>query len=243
VRQESVQSLAELHSRVEDPILGTTKGTNFVLIKQLVLGQIELLNQPFILENANNDRWPLKADIILGIDLLRRYNAIIDLLGGSLFLRIHPPDVRTSLAVDEVLRRSGWSVISLAAGNSLCLFTEAKVAGEQFRLLVDSGAAFSELDLPLANRLGLKLHRLLMPITGVGGRAAEQYSSQVPVLELGELSLTNAPVGVANLKLWQAKDGQRFDGLIGADWLGLGQGVLDCHSQRLYLKTLYQGKK
>ena len=240
---KQLKTLAVLRRRVKDPILGTVGGTNFVLIRELQLGPMLLENQPVQVGSLDNRRFLANEDALLGIDLLRRHYALIDFLGRGLFLRAQEPTAENIAAVDEVMRQSGWSAVPLKTDRSLCLFAEVRVQGEPLRFLVDSGCTFTQLDLAVAKRLGLKLDFMHLATAGIGDRLADSYQTRVSLFQLAGLSLTNAPVAVADLTPWQSKHGPPIDGVIGADWLGLGRGVLDCDAQRLYLTPLYEPKK
>ena len=237
-----MKTLAELHRRVKDPVLGTVGGTNFVLIPELQLGAMLLANQPAQVESLDNRRFLSNKDALIGIDLLRRNYALIDFLGRNLFLRAQEPSAESVTALDEVLKRSGWSAVPLTTDHTLCLFAEVQIQGEHLHLLVDSGCAFTELDLATAKRLGLKLDYMHVTSVGVGDRLADEYKTRVSLAQLAGLSLTNAPVAVVDLTRWQPKEGPPVDGVVGADWLALGRGVLDCHARRLYLTPLYEPK-
>ncbi len=237
------KTLAELHREIEDPVLGRFGGNDFVLIRELELGPVRLHDQPAMVKSLGNHLVSGDTKAILGIDLLRRQHALVDFLGKGLFLRPERPDYKTTLAVDEMLRRSGWSAVTLVAGRSLCFQVETQVGGEPLRLLVDSGSEFTQLDLAAARRLGLKLEPTRMRMTGIENRSAAAYAAQIPLLQLAGLTVTNEPIAVVNLATWQSKEGQHLDGMIGADWLAMGRGVLDCQNGRLYLTPLDHPKK
>lgn len=239
-----LKTLGELHRRVKDPVLGTVGGSDFVLIGELQLGKMLLANQPAQIDNLDGRQAMERADALLGIDLLRRNHAAIDFLGRSLFLRAQAPDDKQVAALDDVLRRSGWSAVPLTTDSSFRLFAEAQVKGERLRLLVDSGCELSQLDTAVAKRLGLKLDYAHLTVAGIGNRLADGYSATPARVQLAGLTLTNAPVSVADLAPWQSSEpSERMDGVLGADWLALGRGVLDCQAKRLYLTPLYEPKR
>ncbi len=237
------KTLAELHHPVEDPVLGRIDGADFVLIRQLQVGPVRMTNQPALVKDIEKHiGWDERAGV-MGIDLLRRNHAVLDFLGKGLFLRAEKPDYKTAGAFDEMMRRSGWDVISLTSDRSLCPIVETQIRGRPLRLVVDSGCEFTQLDLSVALRLGLKLDPTHMRINGIEDRSSKAYSTTVPLLQLAGVALTNEPVVIADIAPWQSKDGPRFDGMIGADWLAFGNGVLDCQAGRLYLKPFSRPKK
>ncbi|HTH49168.1 MAG TPA: retroviral-like aspartic protease family protein [Candidatus Limnocylindria bacterium] len=240
---KQLKSLAELHLRVKDPVLGTVGGADFALIHKLQLGPMLLENQPVQIGNLDGRQFLANKDALLGIDLLRRNYALVDFPGRGLFLSAQEPTAENIAALDEVLRRSGWSAVPLVADRSFWLFAEVRVQGQPYRFLVDSGCTFTQLDLTVAKQLGLKLDRMHLTTAGIGNRLADTYQARVPLMQLAGLSLTNAPVAVTDLTPWQSGHGPLIDGVIGADWLGLGRGVMDCHARRLYLTPLYEPKK
>ncbi len=237
------KTLADLHRPIEDPVLGRIDGADFVLIRELRLGPVRMTNQPALVKDIEKHiGWDERAGV-LGIDLLRRNHALVDFLGKGLFLRPEKPDYKTTTALDEMMRRSGWEVISLTSDRSLCPIVETQIHGRPLRLVVDSGCEFTQLDLSVAVRLGLKLDPTHMKINGIEDRSSKAYSTTVPLLQLAGITLTNEPVVIADIAPWQSKDGPRFDGMIGADWLAFGNGVLDCEAGRLYLKPFNRPKK
>lgn len=237
------KTMAELQRQLADPILGTVEGANFVLIHQLQLGSLRLSDQPAMVRDLDNRRVYSTEDALLGIDLMRRHHAVIDFQGRGLYLRTIAPDQRTTTALDELLRRSGWGAVTLHADHTLCQFVEMKVGEEPLRLLVDSGGEFTQLDLTAAKRLKLKLNPLLMSVNGTADRRTQAFVTQISLVQLAGLTRTNEPVVVADLSAWQPKSGASFEGIVGADWLALGRAILDCQSGRLYLRPVDQPAK
>ena len=238
-----ITTLSELDRQLDDPVLGRVRGTNFVMIDDLRLGSLRLTDQPAQVKNLGNRVLSTDMDAILGMDLLRRHYALIDFPGKGLFLRFHEPDDQTSVSLDRTLRHSGWKVVALTTDSSLCQFIEMRIGDESLRLLVDSGSDFTRLDLAVAKRLGLKPAPTRMTMGGVENRSSKSYSAWIPLAQLPGLSLTNEAVLVNDLTAWQPQGGRRIDGMIGADWLAVGSGVLDCYAGRLYLREFFKPKK
>lgn len=237
------KTLAELHRELTDPILGRIGGKEFVLIRELELGPVRLSDQPATVRSLGNHLVSGDTKALLGIDLLRRQHALVDFTGKGLFLRPEKPGYKTTMAIDEMLLRSGWRAVRLVASRSLCFQVETQIGGQPLRLLVDSGGEFTQLDLAAARRLGLKLEPTTLTMAGIEGRSATAYSTQIPLLQLAGLAITNEPIAVVNLTAWQSKEGAHVDGMIGADWLAMGRGVLDCEHGLLYLTPLEHPKK
>ncbi len=236
------QTLAELGHPIDDPVLGTISDTNFVLIRELQLGPMRLTNQPAQVKDLGN-RWSYtEMDAVLGMDLLRRHHAVIDFLGKNLFLRAEEPDEKTAKLFDASLRHSRWIAMPTTE-SGFCNYVRTSIRAEPLRLLVDSGADFTKLDLAVAKRLGLKPEDTRLTSRGIEDRAAKSFSARVPLMVMPGLAFTNVPVLVSDMTLWQPKGGEPIDGLIGADWLAVYEAVLDCQTGQLYLRPPARPKK
>ena len=138
------------------------------------------------------------------------------------------------------LPQLGWVEVPLAQAGGGLFAVEAEAHGQKLLLLLDGGAATLALDRPAAARLGLPLEPARFKAVGLGAAGVAARSVRLPSLQLGPFAcgpVTALVLDLAPLNQSRARGGDRpVDGVVGADFLGAHQAVLDYPQHRLYLK-------
>jgi predicted aspartyl protease len=108
----------------------------------------------------------------------------------------------------------GFEPVALRRTGENHLFVVARVEGRKRSCLIDTGWSFSTVSTNTAGRLGA--------------------TNELREMVLGNVSLTNVPVRVSDLRV----NGQptSYDVVLGCDFLLRHKAILDCGSERLYLR-------
>lgn len=230
-----LKSLAAHGVKLHDSFLGTLSNPSTVLMENLTLGRAVFLNQPAIVELD-----ALGYDGVLGADFLYRNYCLIDCRNRRLYARGAEPSADVRSAMRQTLLLSGFRDVPLRVKLSLVLTCDVKVNEETTRLLVDTGAIWSVLDLGKAQRLGLKLDPTLARLKGVGRRESDLvWLSKIKTLDFESVVLTNVNFGVAELKDWGVADPASMvdvQGILGAELLAKNNALIDCRGMRLWLQ-------
>jgi predicted aspartyl protease len=211
------------------------------LVRQLTLGRVALTNEAVRGQDLRVNGQPTSYDLVLGLDFLRRHQAVIDCAGQRLYLRRTELNELERAGLDRGLRGAGWTGVPLKQREPLALTCAAQVNGRPVELLVDSGAMWSCLDTRVAESLGLRalpsVHRMRGPAaTGARNFAVADLKSW----RLGEQPLRATGVAVFRLKEWGlGPNGTLFNdvgGILGGAELFATRAVIDCGGLKLWVR-------
>ncbi len=114
--------------------------------------------------------------------------------------------------------------------------------GHEVKMILDTGASHSCLDQKKAATLNLVTDDVDMVTVGIGDTENMQVQMvQIEHLQLGDFHIHDYPFTVLDLKNIELALGEVFGevcGVIGSELLQKYEGVIDCKTLRLYLKTL-----
>jgi hypothetical protein len=181
------------------------------------------------------------GDCLLGCDFFFRNFCLIDCLDQKLYVRGTEPSAKAVRALEESLRVSGFHEIKLLETSALLMTVAGKADGEPIKLLVDTGAPWLLLDSKQEKRLHIERRFTGAHVDGIGKvGSAQLYRTQLKSLELGDLSLRNVDVGVADLSGWKIGDSKLplrdVDGILGADLLAENRALIDYNGLKLWLQ-------
>lgn len=212
------------------------------LVPLLTLGRVVLTNEVVRTQDLRVNAQPTPYDVVLGVDFLRRHQAVIDCTKRRVYLRRPELNPTERAELERGLNSAGWAGISMKHREPLALTCRAQVNGRDVELLVDSGAMWSCLDAKVADSLGLRalpsLHRMMGP-AATGAR-------KVAVADLKSWQLETQPmrtttVAVFGLKDWGlGPDGELFPevgGILGGAELITAGAVIDCGGLKLWVRT------
>ncbi|MBE7213097.1 MAG: aspartyl protease family protein [Gluconacetobacter diazotrophicus] len=177
-------------------------------------------------------------DGLVGENVLRHYNAVIDCARLGLYLNLDPA---RKLAMAASFERAGWTRVPMTDTGHHFL-VPCVVNGRRFRLVVDTGAPFTNLDLDL-----LKAAQVGSRTLGVRGGLLASSTEEVSLVDLDRLQIGGyTATGVhmtATARSLQAFGGahdnapdQPILGLLGGDILASNRAVVDLGGRMLYLK-------
>ncbi len=177
-------------------------------------------------------------DGLLGENVLRHYNAVIDCARLRLYLNLDPA---RKLALPASFERAGWTRVPMNDTGHHFL-VPCVVNGHPFRLVVDTGAPFTNLDLNLLNAAQISSHDLGVR-SGLLAASAEKLSLvDLDRLQIGGYTATEIHL-TATAQSLKAFGGARDNapdqpilGLLGGDILASNSAVVDIGGRMLYLK-------
>ncbi|OAI42071.1 hypothetical protein AYO41_04820 [Verrucomicrobia bacterium SCGC AG-212-E04] len=232
-------------ARISGALGGRTESLRAALATSFRVGPADM--RPFIFGVANlgalNDSRDRSDDDfhgIIGTDVLRTYQFIIDYRGLRLFVRIDDPKNASRTNLGTVLKRNGYAEIPLSRiGTTEFEFT-ARVNGTDVAMLVDTGAAVTLLDRTQARYAGLRLQRTDEVVRGAAGTSRGLMVARVESFRAGSFATGPLQMAVTDLNplnLQFAQAGRPLlGGYLGSDFLRAKGAIIDCANLRLYLK-------
>ena len=226
----------------------TLNGTNVALVEapnfyvgKANLGAVPVCLVPhrYLFDASPLDNKGRLYDGLLGENILRPYNAIVDCARLTLYLDIDPAK-KLNLRASFV--RHGWTRVPMSdAGNDFTV--PCVLNGHSYRLIVDTGAPFTNLDRHLLDKAQIGSRDL--PVRGglIGTQAGQVGLVDLDRLQIGGYLATGVHMTTTSESM--AAFGGRNDrstdgpivGLLGGDILGRNGAVVDIGNKALYLKA------
>ncbi len=182
-------------------------------------------------------------DGLLGENFLRRYHAIIDCGRLVLFFSTDP---KKKLRFDSDFVKAGWTRVPMSdLGNNFTV--PCTLHGHKFRLIVDTGTPFTNLDRNLL--LTAQVESRDLPMRGglIGMSASQTGFAKLSTLQIGDYTVNNIQMTTTAQSLaafggpHDKGSGGPIVGLFGGDALANNSAVIDIGDKVLYLKPA-QGK-
>ena len=172
-------------------------------------------------------------DGIIGLDILQRYNAVIDCRNQRIFLETPGSNPR---AIVQYAKRSRYKAIPMRITHSGALEVEGGIGVNRYSFVVDTGGFATLIPTQVARQNGI-------PVIGTTVNAKGIHSKERPVgvtiaqqFDLGKYPLGPALIGVTALPEGPDDLRYQFGGLIGADFFFERGGIIDVGKQTLYFK-------
>jgi predicted aspartyl protease len=210
------------------------------LVQSLYMGAENLGSGPVALIDLRDFRTKLRGsgnrvsmDGIIGLDILQRYNAVIDCRNQRIFLQTPGADLRS---IVRYAKKNRYKAVPMRITHSGALEVEGRIGTNLYSLVVDTGGFATLIPIQVARQNGI-------PVIGTTVNAKGIHSKERPVgvtiaqqFDLGKYPLGPALIGVTALP--QGPDDLRhpFGGLIGADFFFEHGGIIDIGKQTLYFK-------
>ena len=180
----------------------------------------------------------LVYDGLVGENVLRHYNAVIDCARLGMYLNLDPAK---KLVLTESFGRAGWTRVPMIDTGHHFL-VPCVVNGHRFRLVVDTGAPFTDLDLNLLSAAQVGSRDL-----GVRSGMLATSTEKVSLVDLDQLQIggytakgIHMTATAQSLKAFGGAHDNAPDqpilGLLGGDVLANNRAVVDFGSRMLYLK-------
>ncbi len=199
---------------------------------------VGLVPHQYLVDPGPHDPEGRLYDGLLGENILRHYNAVVDCGRLVLYLDLDPA---RKLNLSSSFVRNGWTRVPMSdLGND---FTVSCVLnGHRFRLIVDTGSPFTDLDRNLLAAAQVSSHDLPLRGSLIGKEAERVGLVDLDRLQIGDYTATGVHMITTPQSL--AAFGGRHDdltggpivGLLGGDILATNGAVIDMGSKALYLK-------
>lgn len=171
-------------------------------------------------------------DGFFGADILTRYKAIINCFTKTIFFKTGPsahPQLAPFAASQHFIR------IPLRQEVSHMFTVPASVNGHPCRLLVDTGAFITVLDLHRAREFGLSFTGTFVNGNFTDGVDRPIGLSQVANLMIGDYHVPAQKLAAEELPPFAAEQGH-VAGILGMEFLRGGRAIIDFDSMSLFLK-------
>jgi predicted aspartyl protease len=210
------------------------------LIHSLYVGAENLGSGPVALIDLRDFRTKLRGsgnrvsmDGIIGLDILQRYNAVIDCRNQRIFLETPGTDPRS---IVQYALRNRYKAVPMRITRSGALEVEGAIGVNRYSFVVDTGGFATLIPSQVARQNGI-------PVIGTTVNAKGIHSKERPVgvtiaqqFALGRYPLGPALIGVTALPEGPDDLRHQFGGLIGADFFFEHGGIIDVGKQTLYFK-------
>jgi predicted aspartyl protease len=210
------------------------------LIHSLYVGAENLGSGPVALIDLRDFRTKLRGsgnrvsmDGIIGLDILQRYNAVIDCRNQRIFLETPGTDPRS---IVQYALRNRYKAVPMRITRSGALEVEGAIGVNRYSFVVDTGGFATLIPSQVARQ-----NRI--PVIGTTVNAKGIHSKERPVgvtiaqqFALGRYPLGPALIGVTALPEGPDDLRHEFGGLIGADFFFEHGGIIDVGKQTLYFK-------
>jgi predicted aspartyl protease len=182
------------------------------------------------------DQHQKPVDGLLGADLLKRFDAVVDYRNQVLHVR----DAGTPadpVSLHTFLTRRRYEHADFEVNDSGHLGLPVDVNGERLSFVLDTGATRSVLDAGVVERLSLPVTEAKARAYGIGVEEAALQIARLESLEVGPIALGLRNLFSIDLNPGTGVDRPVIHGLIGGEVMTLFSGVIDYRNRRLYLKT------
>ncbi|HSH38295.1 MAG TPA: retropepsin-like aspartic protease, partial [Chthoniobacterales bacterium] len=190
------------------------------------------------------------ADGLLGLDLLRRYSAIINCHTRQLFLKTRPGP---ALQVDAVATAGGFTRIALDETRRGGTTVPCAIHGRRGKLLVDTGAFVTGFDDDGFRGRGIATRPSTLTTRGIDGEVRPVQLAEISDLVIGGIRIAPQPFAVMDLydkkKPLRTFTGmgrieyyrpfpaeQRILGVLGNELLDQHRAIIDFGTVTLFMK-------
>jgi hypothetical protein len=175
-------------------------------------------------------------DGLLGLDILRSYNAIIDTTHQVIFL--DPSRSKGGGRLAENMQKYGFKRVPMTLDRRGNLEVPCVLNGKPGRLIVDTGASFTQLDYRYVRSAGMTVRPSSSLNSGLGmqmrlgvgnGGASELLITETDQFKVGDYLFPKGAIGCL-------QHGFPTDGFFGPDLMERGHAFLDFGNLSMFLK-------
>ena len=206
-------------------------------VRELTFGAMQFFQLDADMTNLGNieNAKGLKVLGLLGLDLFRQCELIIDFEKGLLYLhRIGKKEASTyshQMLLDTSLYRT--HAIGFASKR---LTATIEVAGKKLKLAIDCAAESNILDSRLPDAiLSLVTINRRVKLAGPGDKKVDALFGNLATMKVGEQAVENLPVIVINLEFTCFNDGSGVSGVLGFDFLSQRKIGFNFVQRKMYI--------
>jgi hypothetical protein len=176
---------------------------------------------------------PVTMDGIIGLDILQRYNAVIDCRNQRIYLVDPGKDSRSIL---KMVKKGRYNAVPMRITHSGALEVEGRIGRNRYSFVVDTGGFATLVPSQVARQNGIPIIGTTVNAKGIHSKERPVGVTIAPEFDLGKYALGPALVGVTGLPEGPDDLRYQFGGLIGADFFFERSGIIDVGSKTLYFK-------
>ena len=172
-------------------------------------------------------------DGIIGLDILQRYNAVIDCHNQRIYLTDPSKD---ATAVIKLAKKGRYKAVPMRITHSGALEVEGRIGRNTYSFVVDTGGFATLVPSQVARQNGIPVIGTTVNAKGIHSKERPVGVTIAPEFDLGKYALGPALIGVTGLPEGPEDLRYQFGGLIGADFFFERNGIIDVGSKTLYFK-------
>jgi predicted aspartyl protease len=210
------------------------------MVDSLYVGSDDLGSGPVALIDLRDFRAKLRGsghqvtmDGIIGLDILQRYNAIIDCRNQRIYLETRGDNAQAILKRTKTGR---YNAVPMRITHSGALEVEGRIGRNRYSFVVDTGGFATLVPSAVAQQNGIPVIRTTVNAKGIHSKERPVGLTIAPEFDLGNHALGPAMVGVTGLPEGPEDLRFPFGGLIGADFFFERGGIIDVGGRTLYFK-------
>ena len=210
------------------------------LVESLYVGSDNLGSGPVALIDLRDFRAKLRdsghhvtMDGIIGLDILQRYNAVIDCRNQRIYLTIAGGDAQRIVAS---AKHGRYKAVPMRITHSGALEVEGRIGQNRYSFVVDTGGFATLVPTEVAKQNGIPVIGTTVSAKGIHSKERPVGVTIAPEFDLGKYPLGPAVIGVTGLPEGPEDLRYPFGGLIGADFFFERGGIIDVGGKTLYFK-------
>lgn len=172
-------------------------------------------------------------DGIIGLDILQRYNAVIDCKNQRIYLGVPGEDAQSII---KSARRGRYNTVPMRITHSGALEVEGRIGRNRYSFVVDTGGFATLVPSEVARQNGIPVIETTVNAKGIHSKERPVGVTIAPEFDLGKYPLGPALIGVTGLPEGPEDLRYQFGGLIGADFFFERGGIIDIGSKTLFFK-------
>lgn len=199
---------------------------------------VSVIPRRYLFDSSPRDGAGRSYDGLIGENILRHYNAIVDCGRLVLYLNLDPAR-KANLSSSFV--RNGWTRVPMSdAGNDFTV--PCVLRGHRFRLIVDTGSPFTNLDRNLLSAAQIESRDLDVSGGLIATDSRKAGLVDLDQMQIGDYTVTNVHMTATTQSLadFDRSPASRIlepiVGLLGGDTLAGNNAVVDIGNKALYLK-------
>jgi predicted aspartyl protease len=190
------------------------------------------------------------VDGLIGLDLLRRHNAVINCRTRQLFLKVSPGPL---LDIAKATAGLGFTRVALDDLRRRDLTVPVTIQGRPGRLVVDTGAFVTGLDDDTMRAFGVPMRPTALTTRGLDGKVRPVALADIQEFRIGSVAIEPQPfavmdlygkrkplrthTGLGRLEFYGPRNPrERVLGLLGNELLDQRRAIIDLGSGSLFLK-------
>jgi predicted aspartyl protease len=210
------------------------------VVDSLFVGSNNLGSGPVALIDLRDFRAKLRdsgnqvtMDGIIGLDILQRYNAVIDCRNQRIYLEVSGGSAEATI---RSIKHGRYNAVPMRITHSGALEVEGRIGRNRYSFVVDTGGFATLVPTQIAKQNGIPVIGTTVNAKGIHSKERPVGVTIAPEFDLGNCSLGPVLVGVTGLPEGPEDLRHQFGGLIGADFFFERGGIIDIGSKTLYFK-------